>query len=426
MAITVTHTTQATGTNDGTKQVSVNAWNEGHTITGAMENPMTTAGDVITGGASGAPQRLAVGTDGQVLKVVSGVPAWATDAGGMTNPMTTQGDVIVGGTSGTPERLAKGADGQVLKMVSGAPAWSTDSTGAGGGMENPMTTAGDIIVGVSTGTPVRLGVGTDGQVLKVVSGAPAWGAAGASGGLTNATGTDADTTMAVGNMYVVDMSAWATADRTYTLPATAAAGDQIGVMVTAGNATYELILKPDAADTINGGSAGAEWSRIFITGEVVIFRCVAANSGWVVEYDGRIPCTLIMRLTTGASAEVAATQTIPTDKSGVWTADVNVGACGTPADGKFTFRRAGTVSVMSKGNNTNTITAAKYTDINVWDGTTGVAHNKVYLGATGGAVLTCSGMAYRTAGNYLQLRYATEEGSKGLGTLTNFCCTEIL
>lgn len=43
-----------------------------------MNNPMTTAGDVIYGGASGAPTRLAVGTAGQVLKVNSGAtaPEW--------------------------------------------------------------------------------------------------------------------------------------------------------------------------------------------------------------------------------------------------------------------------------------------------------------------------------------------------------------
>lgn len=49
---------------------------------GGMTNPMTTAGDMITGGASGAPGRLGVGSSGQVLKVVGGVPAWAAEGGG--------------------------------------------------------------------------------------------------------------------------------------------------------------------------------------------------------------------------------------------------------------------------------------------------------------------------------------------------------
>ena len=45
---------------------------------------------------------------------------------GMSNPMTTAGDIIYGGSSGTPTRLAKGTAGQVLTMNSGAtaPEWA--------------------------------------------------------------------------------------------------------------------------------------------------------------------------------------------------------------------------------------------------------------------------------------------------------------
>jgi hypothetical protein len=45
-------------------------------------SPMTTAGDIIYGGTSGAGTRLGVGSSGQVLTVnVSGNPAWASPAG---------------------------------------------------------------------------------------------------------------------------------------------------------------------------------------------------------------------------------------------------------------------------------------------------------------------------------------------------------
>lgn len=49
---------------------------------GGFANPMTATGDLITGGSGGAAQRLAVGSNGQVLTVVGGVPAWATAGGG--------------------------------------------------------------------------------------------------------------------------------------------------------------------------------------------------------------------------------------------------------------------------------------------------------------------------------------------------------
>lgn len=96
----------------------------------SLQNPMTAAGDLIVGGEDGAAERLAKGTDGKVLKMVSGSPAWADDSAGMTNPMTAAGDLIVGGADGAAGRLGKGTDGQVLSMVSGAPAWAAAS-GAG-------------------------------------------------------------------------------------------------------------------------------------------------------------------------------------------------------------------------------------------------------------------------------------------------------
>lgn len=44
-------------------------------------------------------------------------PTWVALAGsGMTNPMTTAGDLILGGSSGTAGRLAKGADSTVLTI----------------------------------------------------------------------------------------------------------------------------------------------------------------------------------------------------------------------------------------------------------------------------------------------------------------------
>jgi hypothetical protein len=171
-----------------------------------LANPMTTAGDLIKGGASGVPQRLAVGTDGKVLKVVSGAPAWADDLG-ITNPMTTAGDIITGGSSGAPQRLAVGTDGKVLKVVSGAPAWSDDL-----GIINPMTTSQDLIVGGSSGTPGRLAKGTDGQVLQVVSGSLAWATPtapinGYPTGVVNVTASaNLDAAIVAGDLMTIDSS----------------------------------------------------------------------------------------------------------------------------------------------------------------------------------------------------------------------------
>lgn len=148
---------------------------------GILSNPMTTKWDIIMADTGGTPVRLPLGGLGQVLSVVLGGSGnelgWSTPSGGggggggMSNPMTTAYDLIVGGTGGTPVRLPKGSNGYVLTINgSGQIVWAA----ASGGMTNPMTTAGDIIYGGSSGTPTRLGIGTDGEVLTLASGVPAW------------------------------------------------------------------------------------------------------------------------------------------------------------------------------------------------------------------------------------------------------------
>jgi len=155
--------------------------------------------------------------------------------------------------------------------------------------------------------------------------------------MAQATGTDADTTMAVNTFYTVDMSAWATADRTYTLPATAAVGDIVGIVVTAGDASHELIITAASGDTLNGIAGGTEWSRLFITGEVVLMRCTVANTAWVVVQDGRlkVSCeisrTTVQAITTGTNTKVQCA-TVVTDPFGMADTTTNY---------RITVRRAG-------------------------------------------------------------------------------------
>lgn len=93
-------------------------------VLGVLANPMSTAGDIITGGASGIPQRLALGTNGWVLTAEAGAIAWKQlPAAGTTSPMTAAGDLIVGGEAGSPTRLGAGTNGYVLTLVAGSPAW---------------------------------------------------------------------------------------------------------------------------------------------------------------------------------------------------------------------------------------------------------------------------------------------------------------
>ena len=155
------------------------AWEDQPTIPDpGIQNPLTAQGDIFVGGAAGAPSRLAKGTDSQQLVLKDGVPAWedqpAIPDPGMTNPMTARGSLIAGGATGTPQELGIGDDGQVLTVVAGVPAWETPEPPADPGMANPMTSAGDLITGGSLGAPARIAKGTEGQHLAIVSGAPTW------------------------------------------------------------------------------------------------------------------------------------------------------------------------------------------------------------------------------------------------------------
>lgn len=73
--------------------------------------------DITTNNVSTSKHGFAPKGDGNAAHYLDGSGAYSTPAGsGMTNPMTTQDDIIIGGASGTPARLAKGTDSQVLTV----------------------------------------------------------------------------------------------------------------------------------------------------------------------------------------------------------------------------------------------------------------------------------------------------------------------
>jgi len=87
----------------------------------------------------------------------------------MANPMTTQDDVIVGGASGVPGRLAKGTDGQVLTVDPSTHhlLWATPASAGSVATDAIWDAAGDLAVGSGSNAAAKLSKGSDGQVLSV-------------------------------------------------------------------------------------------------------------------------------------------------------------------------------------------------------------------------------------------------------------------
>lgn len=84
-----------------------------------LSNPATTNGDIIYFDGT-VFQRIAIGSSGQMFTVSGGVPSWQNAASGFANPMTTAEDIIKGGSGGAATRLAIGSDGAILRVVSGS------------------------------------------------------------------------------------------------------------------------------------------------------------------------------------------------------------------------------------------------------------------------------------------------------------------
>jgi hypothetical protein len=136
-----------------------------NTMTSLLDTFSLTQGSVLYRNAA-IWTALSPGTVGQVLTSGGGSAnlTWTTPSPGFINPMNSVGDLIVGGTAGAATRLGIGGNGQVLSVVSGAPSW------AAAGTASPLTTKGDIYLYSTIND--RLAVGIDNKIPTADSTAP--------------------------------------------------------------------------------------------------------------------------------------------------------------------------------------------------------------------------------------------------------------
>lgn len=135
--------TPASYTGQGGKTVVVNGTETGLEFSAAGTGTVTSvsSADAYIGVSEASPApvlTLNVGTGAnQIVALDATAKLPAVDGSqltnlpsGFANPMTAVGDMIVGGTAGAATALAKGTDGEVLTLVSGVPAWEPATGGA--------------------------------------------------------------------------------------------------------------------------------------------------------------------------------------------------------------------------------------------------------------------------------------------------------
>lgn len=125
-----------------TDRPALNFAGEGVTVTDTSGTDTTTV--TIPGGASVANVGSTAETIGGAVSNGSATTAARSDhKHGITNPMTTSADIIVGGVSGGPGRLAVGTTGQILSVASATTlGWVSPSyrwTEVTGFDDNPMS-----------------------------------------------------------------------------------------------------------------------------------------------------------------------------------------------------------------------------------------------------------------------------------------------
>ena len=103
-------------------------------------NPETTLGDIsFRSSTSNVNTRVGIGSSGQSLNVVAGVPSWAPSP---TSVLTTTGDTLYASAANTLARLGIGSTNQILTVAGGVPTWATPAAGGGMTLLDTMTLSG--------------------------------------------------------------------------------------------------------------------------------------------------------------------------------------------------------------------------------------------------------------------------------------------
>jgi len=157
------------------------------------EDVLTAKGSLISATAASIPAELTVGTNNQFLIANSATSTGLQWTSTLASPTITS-PIVTGLTLNDSSIIFEGSSADAFETtltVTNPTADRTitfpDTTGTVALLtqviNNTLTsTTGDIIYASGANTPARLGIGTEGFVLTVTSGVPAWSASSGGGG----------------------------------------------------------------------------------------------------------------------------------------------------------------------------------------------------------------------------------------------------
>lgn len=133
-------------------------WN---TFNSKASNPMTTLGDIVVGGGSGVPNRLGIGTNGQILAVNTNTPGWVTPPAAIT---ALTGDVVATGPGSVASTIQAGVITNSMISASAAIAFSKLAAltsgnilvGSAGNVATSVAMSGDVTIGNTGVTAIGL------------------------------------------------------------------------------------------------------------------------------------------------------------------------------------------------------------------------------------------------------------------------------
>jgi hypothetical protein len=223
------------GTPTATTDATTKAYVDAAVATKLNSNALTTSGDLLSHDGTNAI-RLPRGANTQVLQSTATGIQWVNNTA-LTNPLTTLGDIMFGGASGTPTRLA-GAAGFLKSTGAVAPTWgsvnlaTTDVTGV-----LPLANGGTN-ANTAVGARTSLGLGTLATLNAVTS------ANITDGEIVNA---DVSPTAAIAGSKIVPTFTQDVTTTTNVGIGTAAPTAQLDILTSAGAKTPQAVLQQTAA-----------------------------------------------------------------------------------------------------------------------------------------------------------------------------------